>query len=268
MGLVHLQLGPHPSEGAAELVRGIPHEPTLAFGRLLEPPQHGVHRAREPGDLLGRRRLGYPAVQTGAGDRVDPGADVLHGTQRPPDRPPDDAGEHDRGQRHRHEQGGGERGRAVRHVVQGARDQHRRAPDVAAQEAPLSVVAGQVHRGDPAAVAVAGHAGESPLEVFRRRQHRAVGADHLDHDILGRQVAGPHRLPPPQLRDHRIGLAVHAVVDGVHEHGALGDDQTHARRRQHTQHRDGGERGDPGAQRARQEPSRQAPAGAHGRRKR
>ena len=54
--------------GAAQLVRGVGHEPLLAARGVLDPVEHGVHRAGQAGDLVVARRLGHPPVEVGAAD--------------------------------------------------------------------------------------------------------------------------------------------------------------------------------------------------------
>ena len=56
----------HPGQRAAQLVRGVGDEPALLLGRPVQPGEHGVHRARQAGDLLGGRPARAPLGRAGS----------------------------------------------------------------------------------------------------------------------------------------------------------------------------------------------------------
>ncbi len=99
MGEIHLELRPDAGQRAPELVAGVGDEATLAIGRILQPAQHGVHRAGQPPDLVGRLRLGHPPVEV-------LGADLLHLPAHRLDGPQGAPGDDPGGDPHQGEQDG------------------------------------------------------------------------------------------------------------------------------------------------------------------
>ena len=68
----------HPGQRAAQLVRGVGHEPLLAPRGVLDAVEHGVHRAGQAGHLVVAGGHGHPPAQVGrrrsrhlAPDRLD-----------------------------------------------------------------------------------------------------------------------------------------------------------------------------------------------------
>ena len=83
-GLVRsVELSAQRGEGAAQLVRGVGKELALPGACRLEPIEHGIHRAGQPGDLVVAGRLGHPPVECRCRDVLDLSPDRLHRTQGP-----------------------------------------------------------------------------------------------------------------------------------------------------------------------------------------
>ena len=61
----------------------VSHEPALALLGMIQPVEHGIHGARQPGDLVIAGRFGDPGVQLMTGDGFDARPDLLDRTQGP-----------------------------------------------------------------------------------------------------------------------------------------------------------------------------------------
>ena len=93
VGEVHLELGPHARERAAQLVRGVGHEALLALSGIVHPLEHVVHGASEAGDLVVAGRHRHASVEIAAADGCYLRSDRLDRTERPADDPPEHGGE-------------------------------------------------------------------------------------------------------------------------------------------------------------------------------
>jgi hypothetical protein len=258
VGRVDLQLRAHPRERTAQFVGGVGDEAALLFGGPFEAAEHPVHGAREPADLARGVRLGHPLMEAGSRDRVHPRPDVLDRPEGATDRQPHDAGQDGTGQRHGDDECSGQRRRAVRQVVEAVRDQHGGALDVALEQ-PDRLTVGQFH-GD---LTVGRHSPGQPLvQTIGRREQGPVGRDHLDHEVLGREVAAADRPARLEVGRHGLGLLVQVLVHRVQQGGALSQHEAGTRHGQHGEHRERGDRGDPGTQGGRDEPA--VPGRRHG----
>jgi hypothetical protein len=199
---------------------------------------------------------------TRAGDLVDLGPDRLHRAQRTADRPPHDARQDGGAERHRDHQRPGESRRAVVGVVETARDPDRRAVDVPDEEPPLPRAPGQL---DCDRTGPTGTPGEGAVQIRGSGQDRPVGADQLDLDVVGGQVAVQHRLRGPEAGLEGVGMLVEDLVQPLHQGVVVDQHEADAGHRQHTQDGqrcDDGHAEAEGAPHGRQEPG--PAAGSHG----
>ena len=239
---------------------GVGDEAALLLGRRLEPAEHRVHRAREPADLSRRVRLGHPPVEAGRGDRVHPGADVLDRAQRPPDRPPDDAGQHGAGQRHGDDERAGQRRGAVARRRRGC---PRPAPWSPSTSRSSSRAASPSAVPRCVGVRPAASRGSALLQARRRPRAgcRRRRAPRRRRPRTAGRRRGPAR-PASQSRRHRVGLLVEVSRPRVSAGRPAG--RAPGRRRpaaEHGEHREGGDRGHAGPQGRRDDAGR-ADAGA------
>jgi len=112
----HLELGPHASQRAAELVGGVGHEGALAAAGLLEPVEHAVERNPEPVDLIVGGGQGQAPRGARARDLLGALAQCAHRAQGRADGDPGDRGEQREQQRDADQQGGLHDADAVGHA--------------------------------------------------------------------------------------------------------------------------------------------------------
>ncbi len=203
VGGVHLDLGAEPGERAAQLVGRVGHEPLLAPGAVLDPVEHGVHRAGEAGHLVAGGGHGHPPVEPAGADARDLPADGLDRAQRPADEHPHQGGQQQGGGGDGHGQRPGQQPGALGHVVERRGHEDRRGSGRARHD-PVGrrslVVDRQVDRaGAAAVVARRGDRHERrPVGVTGGgRHHAAVRLHDLGHGVVvphgiegRRQVAG------------------------------------------------------------------------------
>ena len=207
MGIVDLELGPHPGERRAQLVRRVGHEPLLGRGRALDPAEQPPDD--EPDDEGQQHRDDRDAEQQGPGDHLGALVDVVEAAA-------DEDGD-----------------RAVR-----GRDPLADHPVVARLERHVVHGAGAVE-GPPA--------GEEMVtpEVRRLRDDRAVLVEHLGDDVRAPQLGD--RAGPAALQvGGDLGHALHVgLVDAVDELGVLDPHQDEAGADEHDDDRERRGRGHP-----------------------
>jgi hypothetical protein len=231
-------------------VRGVRHEPPLPVGGVDDPPQHGVHGAGEARHLVVGAGLGDGRRSAGPGDLLDPAPDVLHRAQRAPDRPPHDAGQDGAADRDRDEQRTTEDLGALLDVVEVRGDQHGEAVTGRHRVDPHRLAPGHPHGG----AYVVGDRTDTEVQparaVGRGGEDVTVRREDLDREVVEQRVPGGHA--PTLLDTSRDGTGhgLEGVVQALGEGASLREHQTEAPRRQHGEHGEGRQQGDPGPHRA------------------
>ena len=111
-----------------QLVGGVAHELPLQALRGVDPVQHLVQRAREPGDLVVAGRDREPSVEVGGGDDGGLAAHRLHRAQGTADAHPDGDGQQRERQGHRDAEQDRRRAGRLGHLLGGAPDRDQAGP--------------------------------------------------------------------------------------------------------------------------------------------
>ena len=173
-----------------------------------QPVEHRVHRARQPGDLVRASAAPAPAGRAGWPRSGRPRRGWPRPAAAPGRPPPDQPGEDGGAQRARPTSS--DRSRARR----AAPRRPRGVPATSTVSPPTGVAStrasvpsfGMLAVGDRRPPRASGQT-RRPAGRGEAATHRPVGADHLDDDVVGRQVGGVDRPPgaQPRRRPRRPG---------------------------------------------------------------
>ena len=193
--------------------------------RRLEPGEHPVHRRRQLGDLVARRRHGHPFVQRPRPDGRDPRRHRVHRPQRPPGEQPGQPGDE------RHERRAGDpqqplrRGDRVAHRVERRRGGQRELAGVDRRHRVVGHVAADAeHAGLRHRQRAGVRRRRSPAGSSRRRSARRRRCVNMTIALRPRQRQ-LERLPTVGRHRDRAGrqaLATDTRAASARERGEIG----------------------------------------------